>query len=235
MIFPPEEVPARVDFAGGWFDVPAFAGADRLIVNCAISPLFQKDGTPYLPSGGVGGSAAMSVLKGEDAVDVELQTAGWQDPAVILETGLCVWQSGPRPKLLLKTSGDVLKGRMALEWAGYPHTSSTKQVCDGMHAENGPGHINKRAQAARIAARGVSHNDFADICCGIRWSYQIQQAEGMQEIDDRASGAVYKYCGAGFGGYIVHLFQGSGDRDAFVELDPDKRMVVEPYLRKPWA
>jgi len=35
----PTEAPLRVDFAGGWLDVPRFAREGEFVVNCAISPL----------------------------------------------------------------------------------------------------------------------------------------------------------------------------------------------------
>lgn len=35
----PRGAPLRVDFAGGWLDVPRFSRAGGLVVNCAISPL----------------------------------------------------------------------------------------------------------------------------------------------------------------------------------------------------
>ena len=35
----PQEVPLRVDFAGGWLDVPRFSQKGGFIVNCAIKPL----------------------------------------------------------------------------------------------------------------------------------------------------------------------------------------------------
>lgn len=48
---------------------------------------------------------------------------GWQDPAAIKETGLCVWRSGPRPVLDFKSGGEFLRGRMALLWTGKPHVT----------------------------------------------------------------------------------------------------------------
>ena len=44
-----------------------------------------------------------------------------QDPAVINETGLCVWRSGSKPVLDFKRNGDMLSGLMALLWTGQPH------------------------------------------------------------------------------------------------------------------
>jgi hypothetical protein len=52
-----------------------------------------------------------------------------QDPAVISQTGLCVWRSGPRPELDFKTQGSFLQGLMALLWTGNTHT--TYEVCVG--------------------------------------------------------------------------------------------------------
>jgi len=43
-----------------------------------------------------------------DAVQSELDmNVGWQDPAIIKETGLCVWQSGNYPKLEIKRNGVI--------------------------------------------------------------------------------------------------------------------------------
>ena len=45
-----------------------------------------------------------------------------QDPASILETGLCVWRSGQLPDLDFKTSGRFLDGLLALMWTGKART-----------------------------------------------------------------------------------------------------------------
>ena len=116
----PHVAPLRVDFAGGWLDVPRLARPGAHIVNCAISPLVSLDDWPYEKMSGLGGSGAWALLNGHDGVASELDLGvGWQDPAVIRETGLCVWRSGPRPRLLLKTSGDMLVGRMGILWTGF--------------------------------------------------------------------------------------------------------------------
>jgi hypothetical protein len=55
------------------------------------------------PGAGLGGSAAHALINGRDPVQSELDLGvGWQDPAVIRETGLCVWRSGPKPVLDFK-------------------------------------------------------------------------------------------------------------------------------------
>lgn len=43
----PTEAPLRVDFAGGWLDVPRFSRPGAFIVNCAISPLVSLREWPY--------------------------------------------------------------------------------------------------------------------------------------------------------------------------------------------
>ena len=53
----PEEAPLRVDFAGGWLDVPRFARQGSFIVNCAISPLVSLKEWSYQKRSGLGGAA----------------------------------------------------------------------------------------------------------------------------------------------------------------------------------
>ncbi len=93
------EIPLRVDFAGGWTDHPKFAWPGAFIVNCAITPFVSLDKWPYhKPGAGLGGSAAWDILNGGDGFTFEEENgAGWQDPAIIHETGLCVWRSGRAP------------------------------------------------------------------------------------------------------------------------------------------
>jgi len=106
----PSQAPLRVDFAGGWLDVPRYSRPDAYIVNCAISPLVSLKSWPYRPKSGLGGSGAYAMLSGDDGVVSELNLGvGWQDPAVINETGLCVWRSGVdvEPYLRVPGSGTI--------------------------------------------------------------------------------------------------------------------------------
>jgi len=120
----PEVAPLRVDFAGGWLDVPRFARKGGYIVNCAISPTVSLREWPYHQNAGLGGSGAWALINGKDGVSSELDLGvGWQDPAVINETGLCVWRSGQRPELEMKTDGGLLRGRLALYWSGKQHST----------------------------------------------------------------------------------------------------------------
>ena len=118
----PAEAPLRVDFGGGWLDVPRHAREGAYIVNCAISPMVSLNEWDYELKSGLGGSGAWALLNGNDGVESELNLGvGWQDPAIIRETGACVWRSGARPELDFKQNGDFLRGHMALHYTDIPH------------------------------------------------------------------------------------------------------------------
>ena len=118
----PTESPLRVDFAGGWLDVPRHSREGAYVVNCAISPMVSLRDWNYEQKSGLGGSGAWALLNGEDGVEAELDLGvGWQDPAVIRESGLCVWRSGNLPVLEFKQNGEMLAGRMAIYWTGIEH------------------------------------------------------------------------------------------------------------------
>lgn len=223
----PEQAPLRVDFAGGWLDVPRFARQGGHIVNCTISPLVSLHDWPYRAQSGLGGSGAYAILCGNDGVRSELNLGvGWQDPAVITETGLCVWKSGEYPKLDIKRNVDMLIGRMALLWTGNTHDT--------------PGAADIPRDYAQIELAGNTARRAVFQPCGdvarrrilgqaIRMSYRLQLAEGMQPLPQSASAIAYKYCGGGWGGYAVYLFQTVEDRDRFV-AEQNGSLVIEPYI-----
>ena len=68
----PRVAPLRVDFAGGWLDVPRFARPGTWVVNCAISPTVSLTDWPYERNAGLGGSGAWALLNGRDSVTSEL-------------------------------------------------------------------------------------------------------------------------------------------------------------------
>jgi hypothetical protein len=163
------------------------------------------------------------MLNGKNGVEAELDLGvGWQDPAIIAETGLCVWQSGPRPLLEIKTSGSLLAGRIALLWTGREH--DTPGVADQARD------YEAIETAGRMARDAVWANDFAGLAASVRASYGVQRKEAMRALPEIGAAAAWKYCGGGFGGYALYLFDRPADRDAWVQAEPNAR-AVEPYLR----
>lgn len=220
----PQEAPLRVDFGGGWLDVPRFARAGAYVVNCAISPTVSLREWPYERNAGLGGSGAWALLNGRDGVNSELDLGvGWQDPAVISETGLCVWRSGPRPDLEFKSDGACLRGRMALFWTGASHdTPSVVKNTRDLEA------IARAGQAARDAAWASSLEGLAG---AVRLSYAEQRIEGMDPLAEQVAGVkplAMKYCGGGFGGYALYLCASQTDRDRLC-TQPGFR-AIEPYV-----
>lgn len=217
------QAPLRVDMAGGWLDCPALAIPGAFIVNCAISPLVSLDAWPYERCSGLGGSAAFALLSGRDALKEELLRAGWQDPAIVMETGLCVWRSGKVPVLEMKRNPDWLNGLMALEWMGQSHDTAT--------IKGKPRNYRTIAKAGAIAAQAVQEQDIDMLAAAIRLSYKSQRGEGMKPINPMyASCVASKYCGSGWGGYALHLFDSLKHRTDFV-LDNVNARPIEPYMR----
>ena len=225
----PQTAPLRVDFGGGWLDVPRFARPGSFIVNCAISPTVSLREWGYQQNAGLGGSAAWALLNGKDCFASESDLGvGWQDPAVITETGLCVWRSGPRPELELKHSGNFLRGRMALYWSGKQH--STPGVANRPRDYDGIG------RAGELARAGVWSESLAQVAAGVRASYAVQRSEGMEPLPGDVPGdtlapcrpLAWKYCGGGFGGYAVYLFNDPAQRDAACQLASFQG--IEPYV-----
>ena len=224
LIQAPTQAPLRVDFAGGWLDVPRFARPGAYVVNCAISPTVSLRDWPYEQNAGLGGSGAWALLNGWDGVNSELDMGvGWQDPAIIAETALCVWRSGPRPVLELKHNGEFLQGRMALYWTGTPH--------DTPDLAKHPRDYEAIARASATAREAVWRSDLTLLADAVRQSYEnVQLKEGMAPLpcDPEIKPLAWKYCGGGFGGYAVYLFANQAHRDATC-THPNFR-PVEPYI-----
>ena len=218
----PAEAPLRVDFGGGWLDVPRHARPGAYIVNCAIQPLVSLNRWDYEQKSGLGGSGAWALLNGHDGVESELKLGvGWQDPAIIRETGLCVWRSGERPVLELKHNGDFLRGRMALLYTDIPHDTPA-------NADNNRDYA-LIEKAGAIAKDGVVEADAAKLGEAVRQSYDAQLREGMRELPDAEGCLGRKYCGGGWGGYALYLFESQAARDRFVQTAAARR-PIEPYI-----
>ena len=219
----PTEAPLRVDFAGGWLDVPRFSRPGEFVVNCAISPLVSLREWPFEKQAGLGGSGAWALLNGRDGVESEIDLGvGWQDPAVIRETGVCVWRSGQKPELDFKQNGDFLNQRMAIFWTGSQH--------DTPGCANLPRDYDRIAQSARIAREGVLHKDLQQLAAGVNLYHATQLTEGMSPLPEIPGSIARKYCGGGYGGYALYLFDESAHRDAAIATTPELR-AVEPFCR----
>jgi len=218
----PTFAPLRVDFGGGWLDVPRHAREGSYIVNCAISPLVSLTNWNYEKKSGLGGSGAWALLNGNDGIESELALGvGWQDPAVIRETGLCVWRSGGQPVLHFKRNGDFLRGHMALHYTDIPHDT--------------PGNADNQRdydlakQAGQLAKQAVLEASLSKLGEAVKVSYEMQLKEGMQELSDAPGCIGRKYAGGGWGGYALYLFENSEDRDAFV-CSANNNRPIEPYI-----
>ena len=219
----PTEAPLRVDFAGGWLDVPRFAIPGAFIVNCAISPLVSLRDWPYEKQAGLGGSGAWALLNGKDGIDSEIDLGvGWQDPVIIRETGLCVWRSGEKPALDFKHNGDFLTGLMAIHWTGTPH--------DTPGLANHPRDYPRIAQSSLIAREGVLHADIHQLAEAVSLYHNTQLDEGMAPLPSIPGSLAHKYCGGGHGGYALYLFPTPSARTSALSTTPTLR-PIEPFCR----
>ncbi|MBN2302279.1 MAG: adenylyltransferase/cytidyltransferase family protein [Lentisphaerae bacterium] len=211
----PPEAPVRIDFAGGWLDVPRFARPDSYIINCAISPLVSLYNWGYETCSGLGGSGAYALLTAKDGIKTELgNDVGWQDPAIIQETGLCVWRSGKLPVLDFKTNPDFLRGKMAIYWTGKPHVTR--------NLANLARDYDLLIEGSKIGRVAALTSDYNKLCEAVRITYKVQLKEGMKELPTFGEKAK-KYCGGGHGGYAVYLFD---ERPYHKDL-----IHVEPYMK----
>lgn len=217
----PTEAPLRVDFAGGWLDVPRFSRPGEFIVNCAISPLVSLRDWPYEKQAGLGGSGAWALLNGRDGFESEINLGvGWQDPAVIRETGLCVWRSGASPVLDFKRNGDFLTGCLAILWTDKEH--DTPAIADNARD------FDEIARSGRLARDGVIQADIGLLGEGVNVYHAMQLNEGMSPLREIPGAIARKYCGGGHGGYALYLFKEPDDRTRAIDLIPGL-MAVEPF------
>lgn len=217
----PHRVPLRVDFAGGWFDVPRLAERGQFIANCAIDPGLSLDNNWVAPGSGLGGSAAWAILNGKDPIRSELDAGvGWQDPAVIMETGLCVWHSGSRPRLYAKRDSSWLHGKMAV--LKRPGQHSTADLA------RQPRNYDLIRAGGTLACRAILGQDLGALARAIQLTSRSQHEEGMEPLPSRGEIAS-RYCGSGFGGYALYLFNSESERTEFAELL--HAVCIEPFDR----
>ena len=181
---------------------------------------------PYEKRSGLGGSGAWAMLEGRDPVASGLALGGgWQDPAVIAETGLCVWRSGAPPALDMNGTGDFLEGRMAILYTGSEH--DTPKMADECRD------YVRIAQSSLIARAGVMERNIHELAAGVALYHSVQLQEGMAPLPVVGEELAKKYLGGGFGGYALYLFASREDRDAAVCLHGGMR-AVEPFCKSPF-
>ncbi len=219
----PTDVPLRVDFAGGWLDVPNHSRENGRIVNMAISPCVSLVHWPFEKRSGLGGSAAWSILNGNNPFEFDSSLdCGWQDGAVIREGGLCIWQSGRKPKLISKSSGAWLSGLLAISYIEervLPIETIARLLRDYFLIE----------QASLQAEDAVMQSDLRQLAIAMVMSYTAQRMEGMKRLPHH--GVAYKYCGAGWGGYALYLFASKEKRDYSIKAHG--MLAIEPFISTP--
>lgn len=220
----PTELPLRVDFCGAWLDLPEKSVEGGYVINCTITPMVSLGNWQYPIGSGLGGSAAYSMLNGKNGIDSELNDnkVGWQDPACIMETGLCVWKSGKLPVLDFKTNVDWLEGKMALLWTGSTHKTNEIKDLDRDYES-----IVTSSRITRYAVK-PDVRDIYLLSKGVNGYYEVQLKEGMSPLPCFNEEAK-KYLGSGHGGYALYLFNNKIERDKF--LENENTMAIEPYIR----
>lgn len=216
------EMPLRVDFAGGWLDVPDFSVPNGYIVNCTITPKVSLASWPYEKGAGLGGSAAYALLQIKSGVRSEIYNGvGWQDPAIISETGICVWRSGKKPVLDVKVNPDWLAGKMLIVWTGKSHlTFSMAKI---------PRDYKLIKKAGQIAREAVYERNIKTLAEAISLSYKTQIKEGMEKLPDIKNALAKKYLGGGHGGYALYIFKSKNDRDKAAKITAQSKLI-EPYI-----
>jgi cytidyltransferase-like protein len=218
------EVPLRVDFAGGWLDVPKFSRPGSYIVNCTITPKVSLKDWPYHKGSGLGGSAAHAILEAKSGISAELAIGvGWQDPAIIKETGLCVWRSAQLPTLEVKYNPDWLSDLMLIVWTEKNHRAND-------YTDNARD-FDAIQQAGYLAYQALKEKNILMLGEAITKSYSVQREEGMEILPDIEGSVGKKYLGAGHGGYVFYLFSNKAARDKAHHNNP-KSKIIEPYIKQ---
>jgi mevalonate kinase len=110
---------------------------------------------------------------------------------------------------------------MALLWSGSTHVTyeNTDVQRDYDLVE----------QAGRLAREAVlpGQQSIHKLAEAVGVSYQMQLQEGMEPLPQHGELAK-KYCGGGWGGYAVYLFDSQEQRDVFLQLEGSKS--IEPYI-----
>ena len=113
-------------------------------------------------------------------------------------------------------------GRMAIFWTGTQH--------DTPGVVNLPRDYDRIAQSGRLAREGALHADISKLAEGVSLYHATQLDEGMEVLADIPGSIARKYCGGGYGGYALYLFNEPAARDAAVASIAELR-AIEPFCR----
>ena len=200
--------PVRVDLAGGWLDCQDYPFG--CVVNCTVTPGIEHG---WSSPSGLGQSAAVDVARGVDAVQSEADRgAGWQDAAVIMTGGLCIWSPGTKPVLRKKSDHRLLAGRMALLYVG------DRPCTDVIRSRSR--NLQDIATASLVVADAVDTGSWESLCLGVRMTLLAQRDEGMAEPPFVPHAEACKYCGAGWGGHVLYLFKDVDARKMAADATP---------------
>lgn len=122
---------------------------------------------------------------------------------------------------MLQVRGDFLAGKMALLWTGSTHVTYENTDLQRDY--------NLVEQAGRLARQAVlpGQESVHKLAEAVGVSYQMQLQEGMQQLPELGE-LGKKYCGGGWGGYALYLFENEQQRAAVLELEGSK--AIEPYI-----
>ena len=214
-----KKIPLRLALGGGWLDVPKLSIPGSHLVTCTINLFYKENENEFYQYGsGLGCSAARAIANGKDPYISEYKMGvGWQDPAAIQETGLCAWKSGNNPTLEVKMNPNFIDDRanIGLHWTGKEHNS--KDIVN----------IKRDYDLIQLAGeqsyRGVINRNINLIISAIHTTYKAQLKEGMEPLPN-FNEICKKYCGSGWGGYSMYLFNKSKD------IIPKQMIKVNTYM-----
>lgn len=110
---------------------------------------------------------------------------------------------------------------MALLWTGSTHV--TYENTDLKRDYDLVEHAGRLARQAVLPGQESIQN----LAEAVNVSYRMQLQEGMEQLPSHGE-LGKKYCGGGWGGYALYLFETQQQREEFLKLEDSK--AIEPYI-----
>ena len=131
--------------------------------------------------------------------------------------------TGDRVEFAPVVAGRVkIKDRLAIVWTGKPH--DTPGLADR------PRDYDAIFAAGEKGREAVEKNCLTTLIEATNLTYAMQLDEGMDPLPHADQVDACKYCGGGFGGYALAMFQDPAKREAFLSETPDTT-AIQPYIR----